>query len=88
MIKLKEISFDQLPAYAECLFRTEQGYIVHATKIGVERIRNRVTGEMSYTGQYHKVLQVEDTFFKPTKEIKVQFKYRVKRYLRNKGFIT
>ncbi len=73
-MKLKEISFDQLPAYADCLFRIEEGYIVHATKIGRERIRNRVTGETAYTGQYHKVLQVEDTFSKRPKEVKVQLK--------------
>jgi len=86
-MKLKETSFDKLPAYADCLFRTEEGYIVHATKIGKEQIRNRVTGKVSYTGQEHKVLQVEDTFFKAPKDIKVQLKYRIKRWFRERGYL-
>lgn len=85
-MKLKEISFNQLPVYADCLFRTEEGYIVHAIKIGTDQIRNRVTGEMAYTGQFHKVLQVEDTFFKPTKEIKVDLIFQFKQWIKKRGY--
>ena len=67
-MKLKETTFDQLKPFQECIFRNEYGEIIHAIKLNNEKIMNRVTGKEFYTGQFHKVLLIEDNFYKLKKD--------------------
>ena len=76
-MKLKKTTFDQVKPFHECIFRNEYGEVIHAVKISREIIHNRITGEKSYTGQFHEVYLIEDVIFKPRKEIKITFKNKL-----------
>ncbi len=66
---LIEESFESLGNGRDCLFRTDARMVIHATKVGRNKIVNRATGNESFTGQFHQIWEVDPRKDQKRKEL-------------------
>ena len=57
-MELNKCSFQDVQFGDECVFRTDKQIVVHAVKVGENRILDKSFNREAFAGQYHEVWQV------------------------------